>query len=178
MHGLSDGGVIAAVKHFPGHGSTTQDSHLTLPTVPKTDAALRRTELPPFVAAVEQNAAMVMTAHVRYPAWDAAVPATLSPRIIQGLLRDELRYDGVVITDDLAMRAVSDRFPAGEAAVRSVEAGCDLLLLSGPAAAQHATLDALRAAIESGRLSESRIDESVTRILRLKHRYDIMIEDR
>lgn len=126
--GLHAAGVMSCGKHFPGHGDTDLDSHLALPRVPHARERLDRVELPPFAAARGQLP-MIMTAHVLFPALDAEVPATLSRAVIDGLLRRELGYDGVVVSDDLEMKAVADRWGVAESAVRAIEAGCDLLLV-------------------------------------------------
>lgn len=171
MTGLMDSNIAAVAKHFPGHGNTSQDSHLTLPYVDKSDAALRAVELPPFIAAIERGVDAVMVAHVVYRAWDPDRPASLSPRIITGLLREELGFQGVVMTDDMNMAAITDNYGPGPAAVLAVEAGVDILLIAGPLATQQAMIDAVTAAVRDGRLSEERINQSVERILALKAKY-------
>ena len=126
--GLADAGVLACGKHFPGHGDTARDSHLALPMVERSKAEIARTELPPFRRAIAARIPLLMTAHVLYPALDRSLPATLSPALLQDLLRKQLRYRGVVVSDDLAMHAL-DRFgPVGTRAVMALSAGCDLLL--------------------------------------------------
>lgn len=171
--GLQAGGVAATAKHFPGHGATGQDSHVTLPFVNKTDAALRATELPPFAAAVRAGVDAIMVAHVVYPAWDPQYPASLSRRIVTDLLRGELGYQGVVISDDMNMAALTERWGPGEAAVLAVQAGVDMLLIAGPPAAQTAAIDAITQAVRDGRIAEARIDASVERILALKRRLGV-----
>jgi len=126
--GLGEGGVLGCGKHFPGHGDTELDSHLALPRLPHDRARLDRVELAPFRAARGRIPAL-MTAHVVFDALDPDVPATLSPAVVTGLLRRELGYDGVVVSDDLEMRAVSERWGVPDAACRAVDAGCDLLLV-------------------------------------------------
>lgn len=126
--GLRDAGVIACGKHFPGHGDTDVDSHLALPRLGHDLERLRRVELPPFAAAAGRVPA-IMTAHVVFDALDPSVPATLSRRVITELLRGELRYEGAIISDDLEMKAIADHYGSGEAAVRAIDAGCDLLLV-------------------------------------------------
>ena len=128
VRGMQSTGVLACAKHFPGHGDTNVDSHLDLPIVLADPATLRTRELPPFAAAVAADVATVMTAHVIFPALDAEVPATLSSRVIPRLLRGELGYDGVVVSDDLEMKAVHGRWGADEIAVRTLEATVDILL--------------------------------------------------
>lgn len=126
--GLLDAGVIACGKHFPGHGDTDVDSHLALPRLGHALDRLRHVELPPFAAAAGRVPA-IMTAHVVFDALDPTVPATLSKRVITELLRGELGYEGCVISDDLEMKAIADHYGSGEAGVRAIDAGCDLLLV-------------------------------------------------
>jgi beta-N-acetylhexosaminidase len=127
IQGLTAAGVIACGKHFPGHGDTAQDSHLDLPFVEQPEARLRSVELAPF-AELAREVPTLMTAHVVYPAWDT-LPATLSQRISSELLRGELGFQGALFSDDLEMRALADRMPIEESAVRAVRAGCDALLV-------------------------------------------------
>ena len=166
--GLTEGGVIPVVKHFPGHGDTLEDSHETLPMVDKSLEELEESELKPFQAAIDQGAPVVMVAHILMRQVDADHPASLSYPVVTGLLREEMGFDGVVCTDDLTMAAVSDTYGMGEAAVLSVEAGCDLLLVCHEADNLTAAREALLAAVDSGRISTERLDESVYRILSLK----------
>jgi beta-N-acetylhexosaminidase len=126
--GLAEAGIIGCGKHFPGHGDTATDSHLELPRLEADRERLESVELVPFARAAA-SLPMIMTAHVIFAAIDPTVPATLSPRAIDGVLRRELGYRGVVVSDDLDMKAIADHFGAGEAAERSILAGCDVLLL-------------------------------------------------
>ena len=126
--GLRAGGIIPCGKHFPGHGDTDKDSHFDLPVVKKSLDELQSVDLPPFVDACRHRIEALMTAHVLYPALDSDLPATLSEPIVTGLLRHQLGYDGVVFSDDMEMKAVSDRYPPGEAALLAVRAGVDVLL--------------------------------------------------
>ncbi|HEX7000303.1 MAG TPA: beta-N-acetylhexosaminidase, partial [Trueperaceae bacterium] len=150
VRGLQAEGVGATIKHFPGHGDTDVDSHLDLPTVDGPLEELRRVELPPFAAGVRAGVAAVMSAHIVLPAIDAQRPATLSSAALNGLLRGELGFDGVIATDALDMRAISDRWPAPVAAVMSLQAGADLPLVIGAVASHRATLDAIEQAAEEG----------------------------
>lgn len=168
VQGALAAGALAVGKHFPGHGDTNVDSHLALPRVDRSLAELNQVELVPFRAAIEAGLPAVMSAHILFPALDPAFPATLSPRILTGLLRETLRFDGLILTDCLEMAAVAGRWPDGELAVRAVEAGADLLLLSHSFERQVAAVDAMVAAVVNGRLSETRVDESVRRILAAK----------
>jgi beta-N-acetylhexosaminidase len=145
IEALQGEGVAACAKHFPGHGDTDEDSHLTLPSVDHGLERLRRVELPPFRAAVAAGVASVMTAHIAMPALDPEHPATLSPTAIR-LLRDELGFDGLVFSDDLEMKAVADHYPPGPLVTRALEAGVDALLVCRRADLRDAVLAALEAA--------------------------------
>ena len=177
------GGVIPVVKHFPGHGDTSVDSHVALPVVDKSLEELWQSELVPFNMTLNQedyfgaqagpSAPAVMVAHILLSQVDPDYPASLSHRVVTGLLREEMGFDGVVCTDDLTMGAVSNTYGMGEAAVLAVEAGCDLLLVCHGADNLTAARDALLEAADSGRLSPERLDESVKRILSLKTEYGL-----
>ncbi len=162
-------GVLATAKHFPGHGDTSLDSHLTLPTVTHPRSHLDAVELLPFREAIRAGVAAVMTAHVVYPALDPEMPATLSPAII-GLLRQTLAFEGIVVTDSMRMRAVADRYTAGAAAVAAVRAGVDVVLACGPVEAQLEALDAVRSAARDGSLPEARVRDAARRVLAAKRR--------
>ncbi|MCI8538636.1 MAG: beta-N-acetylhexosaminidase [Oscillospiraceae bacterium] len=176
MEGLRDYGVIPVVKHFPGHGDTLTDSHEDLPVVEKSLEELLELELKPFAAAIADGAEVVMAAHVLERGIDPDLPASLSPRVIDGLLRKELGFEGVVCTDDLTMAAVSGRWSMGEAAVLAVEAGCDLLLVCHGGDNLTQARQGLLDAVGSGRVSAERLDESVRRILTLKEAYGLADE--
>ena len=167
VRGLQDGGLIATAKHFPGHGDTSEDSHAELARVGGDRARLDAVELVPFQRAVDAGVMAVMTGHLAVPALDPTpgLPATLSRPVVTGVLRESLGFDGLVVTDGLDMRGVTDQFPIGEIAVRALEAGVDQLLLTRDEAAAG---QAVRDALASGRLDESRLDASVRRILRAK----------
>ncbi|MDR0890390.1 MAG: glycoside hydrolase family 3 protein [Oscillospiraceae bacterium] len=172
VHGLEDGGVISCLKHFPGHGSTSADSHLGMSVTNRTLEQLTDEEWLPFKAGIEAGAGMVMVAHISAPEITGDnTPCDLSPRIVNELLRGQLGFDGVVITDAQNMGAITDYYSVGEAAVLAIEAGCDIVLMPGDL---QEALDALQEAADSGRLSMQRIDESVLRILRLKIKYGII----
>jgi beta-N-acetylhexosaminidase len=164
-------GVAATAKHFPGHGDTQLDSHLALPRVDKPLEELERLELFPFHRAVEQGIAAIMTAHILYPALDPENPATLSRRILSGLLRGEWGYQGVIVTDSMGMKAIADNFSPGGAAVRSVRAGADVVLALGGRETQMAQVEALASAIESGEISQARLQASLDRLADLAHRF-------
>ncbi len=166
-----DAGILACGKHFPGHGDTETDSHFALPTIRRTRAALDAVELVPFRAAIDAGLAAIMTAHILFPALDPHLPATLSPTILTGLLRQELGFGGLIITDDLEMRGVAEKWGAPEAAVLAVLAGADILLCCHEWDTQLAIQSALLTAVQIGRLTESRLDQSLTRIAAAKAKW-------
>lgn len=171
VEGLQSAGVAACVKHFPGHGDTAQDSHLTLPVVDAPLATLRARELVPFAAAVEAGAAAVMTSHLVVPALDADLPATLSAPVL-GLLRHDLGYDGAIVSDALDMAGASGERSIPDAAVGALVAGVDLLC-TGPdkdAALVRATQSAIVAAVASGRLPLERLVEAAARVAVVRRR--------
>jgi len=177
IKGLKEAGVISTVKHFPGHGDTDVDSHLGLPSVPHSVSRLKAVELVPFHRAIDHGVDMVMTAHVTFPAIDdtkaisrqdgseVSVPATLSSKVLTDLVRKEMGFNGVIITDALEMKAITDHFGPEEAVIMAVKAGADIPLM--PADLDKA-YNGLIAAVRSGEIPEARIDESVKRIIRLK----------
>jgi beta-glucosidase len=159
--------VLTCAKHFPGHGDTDTDSHWALPVINHDRARLDSIELPPFQAAIRAGVDSVMSAHLMIPQLDRDLPATLSPQILTGLLRDELGFEGLVSTDALVMGAIADRYGNDKAPVMAVEAGSDIILMPvNPAIA----IDAVCAAVESGRISAERIKASVGRIWRSKQK--------
>jgi len=169
--GLQDNKVIACGKHFPGHGDTAADSHKELPTVSASVERLRERELRPFAHAIENGLATIMTAHVLYPSLDTQRPATLSRAILTDLLRDELRFEGVTLTDDLEMRAILDHHGIEEASVQAVQAGVDLVLICKDHGRQVAAMEAVYAAVKDRTISQSRLEASVCRIAQLKERF-------
>jgi len=171
-----DAGILACGKHFPGHGDTDTDSHFALPRISHDLAHLEAVELVPFRAAIEAGLAAVMTSHILFPALDPILPATLSPAILTGLLREKLGFEGLIITDDLEMKGVADTWGAAEAAVLAVEAGADILLCCHEWQTQKAIQAALLAAVEAGRVTEERFDFSLARIAAAKGRW-IIAED-
>lgn len=178
MKGLQAAGMLATVKHFPGHGDTGTDSHIALPTVPHDAERLQQVEFVPFIEAIEQGVDAVMSAHITFPAIDPTpgMPATLSHRIITGLLRQQLAFPGLIVTDALEMQAITNRYGIAEAAVRAVEAGVDLVLVGWPADWHDVirVVESLRSAVYTGRLTEERIEQSVERIVRSKVERGIM----
>jgi len=166
VQGLQDFGAVATGKHFPGHGDTETDSHLALPIIRVGRARLDAVELVPFRAAIDAGIQGIMTAHIAVPELSGeATPSTLSPRVLTDLLRNDLGFEGIVFTDAMDMAAVNRLYPRGEAAVRAVLAGADVILM--PADVKQA-IDAILEAIDDERLTEARIDESVGKLLRLK----------
>lgn len=176
LNAMTAGGVIPVIKHFPGHGDTREDSHVELPVVTDSLDALRQEALAPFSAAIDampggQALPAVMVSHILLTAVDDTYPATLSPAVVDGLLRGDLGFDGVVFTDDMTMGAIADTWSLGEACVLAINAGCDCLLICHGSDNLTAARNALLDAVEEGRISQERLDESVYRILRLKDRY-------
>ncbi len=181
-YSMMDAGVIPVVKHFPGHGDTATDSHVGLPTVDKTREELEDNELMPFRFAVEGGVwkgprhtpvPAVMVGHILLTEVDPLLPSSLSPTVVNGLLRRELGFDGVVFTDDLTMGAISNTYGMGEAAVKAAQAGCDMLLVCHGLDNAKAAHAALLEAVEAGALTRSRLEESVRRILELKEAYNL-----
>lgn len=165
--GLEASGVAACGKHFPGHGDTDLDSHLALPRVRHDRARLEAVEFAPFRSVVGHVSA-IMTAHVVFDALDPGIPATLSRRIVTGILREQLRFEGVVVSDDLEMRALSDRGSFGENAVAAIEAGCDLLLVCSRIEALEEVAASLAARAHSSPAFEDRLREADARVRRLR----------
>ncbi|GGR13960.1 beta-N-acetylhexosaminidase [Deinococcus ruber] len=170
--GLEAAGVAACAKHFPGHGDTHQDSHEELPTVNRSRAELEQTELLPFRRAVQDGVSAIMTAHIVFPALDAALPATLSPAVLTGLLRREWGYDGVIITDSMGMLAIDSHYGRGAAGVAALHAGADMLMALGPIPAQIQTLDAVQAALDDGSYDPA---PSLARLKRLAAQFPVQI---
>lgn len=170
IQGFREGGVLSVVKHFPGHGDTDSDSHMDLPTVAHSMERLEAVELKPFKRALDEGVDAVMSAHITFPAIDdtPGLPGTLSPKVLTELLREEWKYEGVIITDDMEMGAIVEHFGAGEAAVQAVKAGADILLVAHEWNRQKESIEAVRQAVEQGEIPEKRIDQSVRRILQLK----------
>lgn len=165
-------GAAMCAKHFPGLGAVPNDPHKHLPTVTLDWDAMRRVHLAPFAEAIKADVALVMSSHVCYPRLEPIpdTPATFSSRLMRGLLREELRFRGVAVSDDLEMGALRDLCPIGEAAVRAVAAGHDLLLICADPGAQRAAFEALRRAYQDGRLSTRELEQRVERIARLRGR--------
>lgn len=178
IRGLQDGGVLATAKHFPGHGDTASDSHLTLPIVDYDLERLEAVELVPFRAAIDSDVGAIMAAHIWFPELEPEenLPASLSQSIITGLLREQMGYDGLIITDAMDMDAIDLRFTPEERALMAVHAGHDLILVGAHVSPENQVLamQAVVDAVRSGVIDESRIDESVRRILETKSEFGVL----
>jgi beta-N-acetylhexosaminidase len=169
---LQDEGLAACGKHFPGHGDTTADSHYELPLVEHPPDRLRAIEFVPFRSAIEAGVASIMTAHVFVPSLDEERPATLSKKVVTGILPEELGFGGVILSDDLEMKAIAKQYSVPTASVMAIEAGCDgVMICSADHGAQVASLEALVHAVEEGRLPVSRVDDALARQQRAKERF-------
>ncbi|MCA1916812.1 glycoside hydrolase family 3 protein [Methanospirillum hungatei] len=180
--GMHDAGIICSGKHFPGHGDVDIDSHLGLPLENHSKARMNEIELVPFKSAIASGVDTIMTAHIIFPAYDnstnllddgteVATPATLSKSILTGLLREELSFDGLIITDAMMMKAIVDNFKTGDAAVRAVRAGADIILYPDPVDEAY---EAVLTAYQTDQEMRARVDESVRRILAMKEKYGII----
>jgi beta-N-acetylhexosaminidase len=174
--GMQAGGVLATVKHFPGHGDTVEDSHLTLPKITHSRDFLMNREIIPFKYAIDANVAAVMVAHIWFTAFDETeTPATLSYNVVTGLLRQELDYNGIIMTDAMDMDAIHGRYTPDEAAIQAILAGVDLVVY-GTGYSERLQMVAMQGvldAVMTGRIAEARIDESVYRILSAKSQYGL-----
>ena len=179
IRGLQENGVAACGKHFPGHGDTSVDSHLALPLVEHPPDRIRRVECVPFREAIRNDVAFIMTAHILVPALDQQKPATLSPAIVRGMLREELGFNGVILSDDLEMKAIADTYTVPDAAVQAIAAGCDGVLVCRAhstnavedAEMQAAVLEAIVHAIEDGRIPFKRAEDALARNRKAKERF-------
>jgi beta-N-acetylhexosaminidase len=176
VRGFEQAGVVSVAKHFPNHGPAFEDSHVGQPRIDHDAQTFTQRDLPPFRAAVEVGVPMVMIGHLVYPALDPERPASLSPAAME-LLRGDLAFDGVIVTDDLAMEGAMRGGTPAQAAVEAVKAGVDLLVISSPLEEQAAAYDAVVDAVESGEIPRERIDASVERIQKVKDRYPLYGED-
>ncbi|HEY4389941.1 MAG TPA: beta-N-acetylhexosaminidase [Paenibacillus sp.] len=173
MKGLIGQGVIPVVKHFPGHGDTSVDSHLGLPVVEHEMERLRKLELVPFQAAIEADADVVMVAHLLIPHLDPDHPASFSKAVIQELLRDELGFDGVVISDDMTMGAISEHYTIEDAAIQFVLAGGNILLIGHEFEKEKAAIQAITDAVEQGTIPMDVLNDRVYKVLELKEKYKL-----
>lgn len=167
IRGVQENGALATGKHFPGHGDTETDSHVALPVIRHDRARMDSVELRPFQEAIDAGMGAIMTAHISVPSLNGGVrePSTLSPEVLTNVLRDEMGFDGIVFTDAMDMRAISIQHSSGEAAVRALEAGADVILM--PASIKGAA-DGIVEAVRTGRITEERLDRSVIRVLKTK----------
>ena len=174
MEGIEDSDIIPVVKHFPGHGDTEVDSHYGLPIVYKTLEELRNFEFIPFVKAIESGCDVIMVSHIILNEVDSSNPASLSKIVISDLLRKDLEFDKVVITDDMSMGAITSIMSIEEACIKSIEAGCDILLLGNAYEEIEQVIDSIKLKLYNGEISEEQINKSVKRILELKKKYNMM----
>jgi beta-N-acetylhexosaminidase len=177
IEGLQGGGVVASAKHFPGHGDTDLDSHLELPVVEQSRSRLEDVEIRPFKRAIAARVATIMMAHVLYPELDAEYPASISRPVVDGILRRELKYDGVVLTDDLEMKAVADRWTPDTSAVVAIQASFDIVPVCNNHDAQVTALEGAVRAVEAGDVPFKAMDDSLKRIRIMKERYLLPYRD-
>src|SRR5688572_8225754 len=169
---LQENGVAACGKHFPGHGDTSTDSHFELPLIEHSPDRINRVELEPFRAAIAAGVASIMTAHILIPALDNERPATLSPQVVNHLLKQRLGYRGLVLSDDLEMKAISGRYGVAEATVAAISAGCDAVLMCGADQdLQGRAIEAVIRAVESEELPLTRVEDALARHRRVKERF-------
>jgi beta-N-acetylhexosaminidase len=169
LKGFQDGGVAATAKHFPGRGDSATDAHDVLDVIRADKKRMHEVELVPFKAAIAAGVKAIMTGHSVYPAFDGEFPTTLSEKILTGLLREELGFDGVIVSDAIGMAAILKQWPLPRACALAIKAGCDTILLKADDESRTQCFFGIKMAVESGELSEKRIDEAVTRLLRMKY---------
>jgi beta-N-acetylhexosaminidase len=174
IKGLQKSRCIAVAKHFPGHGDTYQDSHLTLPVIYKSLHQLEHVELIPFKRAIDAEVECIMTAHIAFPRMGINIPATMSSYFLHDILRESLKFNGLIITDDLEMKGISGIQSYGNAAVNSIKAGADILLISSYENHVQEIFDSLKKALDKGDISVELVKSKATKILELKLRYNIM----
>lgn len=173
MEGLREGNIIPVIKHFPGHGDTSVDSHVGLPLINHDMKRLKEFELIPFKEAINNNADVVMISHILLPKIDSSYPATMSKIIIKDVLRNDLKFNGVVITDDMTMGAITKNFDISNAAIKSINAGTDIILICHGYDNEIYVINSIKEAVENNIITEDKINESVYRILKLKEKYKI-----
>jgi len=169
LKGFQDGGIAATAKHFPGRGDSATDAHDVLDVIRADKRRMHEVELVPFKAAIAAGVKAIMTGHSVYPAFDDKFPTTLSEKILTGLLREELGFDGVIVSDAIGMAAILKRWPLPRACALAIKAGCDTILLKADDESRSQCFFGIQMAVESGELSEKRIDQAVTRLLRMKY---------
>jgi beta-N-acetylhexosaminidase len=174
VRGAEGAGMISCLKHFPGHGGTDADSHFTVPRIEKSRRELEAVDFPPFRKGIDAGAAAVMTTHITFPAVDPSLPATFSPRVIGGLLRRDLGFPGVIVSDDLEMAGSAEKFSLNQGGILALRAGVDLLLVSGMLLPQRdvpGLLDAVVSAVASRAVDPQQVELSLARLAGLKERY-------
>lgn len=171
MKGIENMGIISCVKHFPGHGDTHEDSHIKLPVVNKTLEELRKLELLPFIKAIEKDTDMIMISHILYPQIDSEYPASMSKLLINNILREDLKFTGVVISDDMTMGGISENYELEDAIFKFFKSGGDLALICHEVEKHIELIEATKNAVESGMLTIDEVDEKLYRILSLKQKY-------
>jgi beta-N-acetylhexosaminidase len=169
VKGFQDGGVAATAKHFPGRGDSATDAHDVLDVIRADKKRMREVELVPFKAAIDAGVKAIMTGHSVYPAYDDKFPTTLSERLLTGLLREELGFDGVIVSDAIGMAAILKQWPLPRACALAIKAGCDTLLLKADDESRSQCFFGIKQAVECGELPQKRVDEAVTRLLRMKY---------
>jgi len=169
LKGFQDGGIAATAKHFPGRGDSATDAHDVLDVIKADKMRMHEVELVPFKAAIAAGVKAIMTGHSVYPAFDEKFPTTLSEKILTGLLREELGFEGVIVSDAIGMAAILKQWPLPRACALAIKAGCDTILLKADDDSRAQCFFGIKMAVESGELSEKRIDEAVTRLLRMKY---------
>ena len=173
MQGIQSENVVSVIKHFPGHGDTDVDSHMELPVIYKTLEDLKSLELIPFQEAIANGADVVMVAHILMPNIDNRFPSSMSEDIITGILRNQLGFEGVIVTDDMTMDAIEDNYEMGEAAVQAIKAGNDIVLIAHEYNNIQRAIEAIVQAVKDGEITVERINESVDRIIKLKEKYKL-----
>jgi beta-N-acetylhexosaminidase len=169
INGLQDGGIAATGKHFPGRGNSGTDAHDVLEILDMDKKRMHDVELVPFKAAIDAGVKAIMTGHSVYPAYDDKYPTTLSEKILTGLLRNELGFDGVIVSDAIGMAAILKKWPLPQACAMAIKAGCDTILLKADDESRSQCFFGIKQAVEKGELSEKRVDESVRRLLIMKY---------
>lgn len=170
MQGLKDENIISVIKHFPGHGDTEVDSHIGLPVVEKSIEQLYRFEFVPFIKAIKSGADAVMVSHILMKQIDDKNPATLSYNLITGILRKDMKFSNVIVTDDMFMKAITNKLSVEDASIKSIKAGSDIILIGNDVSKTKSVIDRIKLAVERNEISEKRINESVYRILNLKEK--------
>lgn len=175
MNGIKESGVIPVVKHFPGHGDTEVDSHFGLPIVHKSLSKLEKFEFVPFKKAIDEGCDAVMISHIILEKIDNENPVTLSKKVVTDILREKLGFSGVVITDDMHMKAITENFSIKQASIKSIKAGVDIILIGSDISSTKSTIEEIKKSVENNEISEKRINESVYKILKLKEKYGLKI---